>query len=127
MKLYNYFRSYAAYRVRIALNLKGITWEHVGVHLLKREHRSADYLALNPVGLVPSLVTDDGAVIAQSLAIIEYLDETHCSDKAEYIPGAKVYRGWDFGLTPACVQHDSEPWIRATLGGVTFLGDAVAV
>ena len=75
MKLYNYFRSSAAYRVRIALNLKGMAWEHVGVHLIKREQRSAEYLALNPTGLIPSLVTDDGAVIAQSLAIIEYLDE----------------------------------------------------
>ena len=75
MKLYNYFRSSAAYRVRIALNLKGIEWEHVGVHLLKREHRDEKYLALNPAGLVPTLVTDDGAVLTQSLAIIEYLDE----------------------------------------------------
>ena len=75
MKLYNYYRSSAAYRVRIALNLKGISWQHVGVHLLKAQHRSEDYLKLNPAGLVPSLVADDGAVLTQSLAIMEYVDE----------------------------------------------------
>ena len=75
MKLYNYYRSSAAYRVRIALNLKGVNWQHVGVHLLKAQHRSEDYLKLNPAGLVPSLVADDGAVLTQSLAIMEYLDE----------------------------------------------------
>ena len=76
MKLYNYYRSSAAYRVRIALNLKGMPWEHVGVHLLKGQHRAEPYLAVNPAGLVPALVADDGAVLTQSLAIIEYLDET---------------------------------------------------
>ena len=75
MKLYNYYRSSAAYRVRIALNLKGITWQHVGVHLLKAQHQAPDYLRLNPAGLVPTLVADDGAVLTQSLAIMEYLDE----------------------------------------------------
>ena len=75
MKLYNYYRSSAAYRVRIALNLKGITWQHVGVHLLKAQHRAPDYLKLNPAGLVPTLVADDGAVLTQSLAIMEYLEE----------------------------------------------------
>ncbi len=75
MKLYNYFRSSAAYRVRIALNLKGIAWEHFGVHLVKGEQRSPEYLKLNPAGLVPSLVDDEANVILQSLAIIEYLDE----------------------------------------------------
>ena len=75
MKLYNYFRSSAAYRVRIALNLKGLGWQHIGVHLLQGQHRAESYLALNPAGLVPTLVDDDGAVLTQSLAIIEYLDE----------------------------------------------------
>ncbi len=75
MKLYNYYRSSAAYRVRIALNLKGVKWDHIGVHLLKAQHRAEKYLAINPAGLVPTLVDDDGAVLAQSLAIIEYLDE----------------------------------------------------
>ena len=78
MKLYTYFRSSAAYRVRIALNLKGLAWEAVPVHLVKDggQHRKPDYLALNPAGLVPALEVD-GQVLTQSLAIIEYLDETH--------------------------------------------------
>jgi maleylacetoacetate isomerase len=77
MKLYNYFRSSAAYRVRIALNLKGLAWEHAGVHLVKGEQRSPAYLSINPAGLVPTLIDDDGAMLTQSLAIIEYLDEAH--------------------------------------------------
>jgi maleylacetoacetate isomerase len=79
MKLYDYFRSSAAYRVRIALNLKGIAPERAFVHLRRGDQRSDDYLALNPQGLVPALVTDDGTVLTQSLAIIEYLDETQPS------------------------------------------------
>jgi len=76
MLLYDYFRSSAAYRVRIALNLKGLAAERSFVHLRKGEQRSAAYLAANPQGLVPAL-TDGGTTISQSLAIIEYLDETH--------------------------------------------------
>ena len=77
MKLIGYFRSSAAYRVRIALNFKGIAVEHASRHLRKGEQFSADYAALNPQKLVPSLVLDDGAVLTQSLAIIEYLEEVH--------------------------------------------------
>jgi maleylpyruvate isomerase len=76
MKLYTYFRSSAAYRVRIALNLKGLKPENVFIHLQKNEQQSSDYLKLNPLGLVPTLIDGD-EVITQSLAIIEYLDEKH--------------------------------------------------
>jgi maleylpyruvate isomerase len=77
MTLHGYFRSGAAWRVRIALALKGITVNHLYHHLRRGEQRAPDYLALNPQGLVPSLVLDDGRVLTQSLAIIEWLDETH--------------------------------------------------
>ena len=78
MRLYDYFRSSAAYRVRIALNLKGVAPdERTFVHLRMGGQRAQDYLALNPQGLVPALALDEGAVLTQSLAIVEYLDETH--------------------------------------------------
>ena len=77
MKLYDYFRSSAAYRVRIALNLKGLAPEREFVHLRRNAQRSDDYLAVNPLGLVPVLVTDEGQVLSQSLAIVEYLDERY--------------------------------------------------
>ena len=77
MKLYTYFRSSAAYRVRIALNLKGLDYEAVPVHLLRNggEQLAEAYRAVNPSALLPAL-EDDGALLSQSLAIIEYLDET---------------------------------------------------
>lgn len=76
MKLYSYWRSTAAYRVRIALNLKQIDYEYKAIHLVKNggEQLQEDYKAINPQSLVPSLETDDGQVITQSLAIIEYLE-----------------------------------------------------
>ncbi len=76
MKLHGYFRSSASYRVRIALNLKGLNAEHLPHHLRKGEQRDPAYLAINPQGLVPTL-QDRDTVITQSLAIIEWLDETH--------------------------------------------------
>ena len=76
MKLHGYFRSSASYRVRIALNLKGLGAEHLPHHLRKGEQCAPSFLAINPQGLVPALEADD-AVLTQSLAIIEWLDETH--------------------------------------------------
>lgn len=75
MILHGYFRSTASWRVRIALGLKGLEAEQVFHHLRKGEQRAPEYLALNPQGLLPAFVTDDGKVLTQSLAIIEYLDE----------------------------------------------------
>jgi maleylpyruvate isomerase len=77
MKLHGYFRSSASYRVRIALNLKGLRAEQLPCHLRKGEQRAPAFLAINPQGLVPALQNDAGATLTQSLAIIEWLDETH--------------------------------------------------
>jgi maleylacetoacetate isomerase len=76
MKLFGFFRSSAAFRVRIALNLKGLAWEDSFIHLRRGDQRHDDYLAVNPQGLVPALEID-GRTLIQSIAIIEYLDETH--------------------------------------------------
>src|SRR5258708_16373279 len=77
MILHDYFRSSAAYRVRIALNLKGLQADRRYVHLRRGEQRGAPYLAVNPQGLVPALEIAGGRTLTQSLAIIEYLDERH--------------------------------------------------
>src|SRR5215472_16365914 len=76
MKLYGYFRSSAAFRVRIALNLKKLNYETAPIHLRRNDQSTADYLAVNPQGLVPTLVDGDRRLI-QSLAILEYLDEAY--------------------------------------------------
>src|SRR6202142_2589138 len=79
MKVYSYFRSSAAYRVRIALNLKGLAYETLPIHLIKDggHNRRPEYRAVNPQMRVPTLVAPGGEILIQSLAIIEYLDETH--------------------------------------------------
>jgi maleylpyruvate isomerase len=79
MKLYSYYRSSAAYRVRIALNLKQIEHSIEPVNLLKKAHKSTDYLAKQPQGLVPCLETDNGQFLAQSGAILTYLDRLYPS------------------------------------------------
>ena len=76
MKLFTYWRSQAAFRVRIALRLKGHAMEKVTLDLLAGDQFAADYQALNPEGVVPTLI-DDGAPLVQSLAILEYLDEKY--------------------------------------------------
>ena len=79
MKLYNYWRSSASYRVRVALALKGLSYEYVAVHLVKNEQLGEAFRALSPGQLVPALELDDAgaAPLTQSLAILEYLEETH--------------------------------------------------
>ncbi|MFO1059206.1 MAG: maleylacetoacetate isomerase [Dongiaceae bacterium] len=92
MRLYGYFRSSAVYRVRIALNLKQLPHDTVAVHLLRdggEQHRP-DYVARNPQGLVPALETNDGAILTQSLAIIEYLDEIR--PQPPLLPGGPLDR-----------------------------------
>ena len=105
MKLHGYFRSSAAYRVRIALNLKGLTAQHLPHHLRKGEQCAPAYLAINPQGLVPTLEGDDGTALTQSLAIIEWLDETYPSPPLlpkDPLRRAKVRA---FALAIACDIH----------------------
>jgi maleylacetoacetate isomerase len=105
MKLYSYWRSSAAYRVRIALQLKGIRAHYVPVNLLEAEHKSDDYLARNPAGLVPTLELDNGRCLTQSLAIIDYLESTHPTPAllpAEPLQKARVQ---SMAYTVACEIH----------------------
>jgi maleylpyruvate isomerase len=89
LQLYTYFRSSAAYRVRIALNLKGLDWQSLPINLATGEQRSAEYLKHNPQGFVPALHTA-GGLISQSLAIIEYLDE--CYPQPPLLPDSAIDR-----------------------------------
>jgi maleylpyruvate isomerase len=77
MKLYNFFRSGTSHRVRIALNLKGLAYEYAAVDLRSEQHLTPDFKAVNPQGLVPALVLDDGRVLTQSPAILEWLEERY--------------------------------------------------
>jgi maleylpyruvate isomerase len=105
MKLHGYFRSSASYRVRIALNLKGLNAEQLAYHLRKGEQRDPAYLALNPQGLVPTLQDDAGASLTQSLAIIEWLDEIH--PEPPLLPKEPLRRARvrAFALALACDVH----------------------
>ena len=105
MKLYDYFRSSAAYRLRIALNLKGVAPERAFVHLRRGAQRADDYLAMNPQGLVPALVTDDGDVLTQSLAIIEWLEETYPKPALLPADAAGRARVRSLALSVACDIH----------------------
>jgi len=105
MRLYGYYRSTAAWRVRIALNLKGVRVEQRARHLRRGEQRTPDYMRLNPQGLVPTLEFDDGTALTQSLAICEWLDETHPAPPLlpdDALARAKIRA---FALTVACDVH----------------------
>ncbi len=104
MKLYTFFRSSAAFRVRIALNLKGLAYEPAFVHLAKGEHRKSEYAALNPQTLVPTL-DDGGTLLTQSLAILEYLEETHPSPPLLPRDPAGRARVRSLALLVACEIH----------------------
>jgi maleylpyruvate isomerase len=105
MILHDFFRSSAAYRVRIALNLKGLQADRRYVHLRRGEQRAAPYLAVNPQGLVPALELGGGRTLTQSLAIVEYLEEKH-PIPALLPPGAED-RAWvrAIALAIACDIH----------------------
>jgi maleylpyruvate isomerase len=144
MKLYNFFRSGTSHRLRIALNLKGLDYEYVPVDLRTEQHLGAEYRALNPQGLVPALV-DDGRVLIQSPAIIEWLEERYPSPPL--LPGDPEARArvralaaivgcdvhpvnnrrilealrHDFGADDAAVQRWCARWITAGFDAVEAL------
>lgn len=121
LTLHSYFRSSTSTRLRIALAMKGLDYTTVAHHLRKGEQREAAYLAVNPQGLVPSLVLDDGTVLTQSLAIIEYLDEVQ--PEPPLLPAEPVARARVRAIAQA-VALDIHPinnlrvldYLRATFG-----------
>jgi maleylacetoacetate isomerase len=122
MKLYNYFRSSASFRVRIALALKGLDYEYASVHLLKGggQQFAAGFMAMNPAALVPVL-DDDGTVLTQSLAIIEYLDETRPEPPLLPAEASARARVRAIALAIACEIHPLNNlrvlnYLSATLG-----------
>lgn len=130
MKLYGYFRSSAAYRVRIALGLKGLSCEQAAVHLVKDggQQFSDAYRALNPQSLVPAL-EDGGVVLSQSLAIIEYLDETHPQPPLLPPDAAGRARVRSLALAIACDIHPLNNlrvlrYLKTTLGAGDEAKDA---
>lgn len=104
MKLYSYFRSSAAYRVRIALNLKALDHDVVAVNLLEKAQRGPQYLNVNPMGLVPTL-EDGGITITQSLAIIEYLDDAYPNRPIRLADPVQRALDRSLALTVACDIH----------------------
>ncbi|WP_298328467.1 maleylacetoacetate isomerase [Asticcacaulis sp.] len=105
MKLHGYFRSSAAWRVRIALALKGLDYDQVFVHLRHGDQRAPAYLKVNPQGLVPALEVEEGEVLTQSLAICEYLEEVY--PQAPLLPGTALERARvrAFAYAIACEIH----------------------
>ncbi len=104
MKLYGFWRSSAAYRVRIALALKGLSYDYVSVQLAKGEQYQPEYAAINPQNLVPVL-EDEGHLLYQSLAIIQYLEETHPEPRLIPIHPVERNRVRSLALIIACEIH----------------------
>ncbi|GAB7544393.1 maleylacetoacetate isomerase [Cupriavidus sp. CuC1] len=130
LKLYSYFRSSASYRVRIALQLKGLPYEYMPVHLLRDggQQLLPAYRALNPDALVPTLLDDDHVLI-QSVAMVEYLDETH--PEPPLLPGSALDRAYirALALEVACEIHPLNnlrvlKYIKHTLGVAEEAKDA---
>ena len=140
MKLFSFWRSLATYRVRIALNLKGVAPDEViQVNLMKGEQRAASYRAINPMMAIPALIDDDGPALFESLAIIEYLDETHpappllprdprgrarvrglaqlvaCDSHPLIVPRVREYLAHEFKFDEAAVNTWCRHWHTAAL------------
>ncbi|MFZ9813154.1 MAG: glutathione S-transferase N-terminal domain-containing protein, partial [Burkholderiaceae bacterium] len=126
MKMYGFWRSLAAYRVRVALKLKGIDYEEEGVNLLAGEQHDPAYLKINPQGAVPALILDDGTILSQSMAILEWLEETY-PQQNPLLPASPNDRARVRSLCHIAVS-DSHPLvvprIRSYLSKDLALGDA---
>ena len=129
MIVHGYFRSSAAYRLRIALNLKGLGHDFRPVHLRRSEQKADAFRALNPQALVPAVETDEGAVLTQSLAIVEWLDETH--PEPALLPADPVGRAKAraFAQVIACDIHPLQnlrvlAYLRETFGADQAACDA---
>jgi len=142
VKLFSFWRSLATYRVRIALNLKGLAPEVIEVNLIKGHQRDPQFRAINPMMAIPALVEGDGPVLFESLAIIEYLDETHpnppllpkepkararvrglsqivaCDSHPLIVPRVREYLAAEYKVDEAGVMKWAQHWHRAALSGL---------
>src|SRR5664279_688786 len=139
MKLFSFWRSQATYRVRIALNLKGLVPEVIEVNLLKGHQRDPKFREINPMMALPALVDGEGPALFESLAIIEYLDEVHpeppllpadprararvrglaqivaCDSHPLIVPRVREYLGAEFKADEAAIQKWAQHWHKACL------------
>jgi maleylacetoacetate isomerase len=142
MKLFSFWRSLATYRVRIALNLKGLSPEVIDVDLMKGHQRDQKYREVNPMMALPALIDGEGPVLFESLAIIEYIDEVHpkppllpsdpkararvrglaqivaCDSHPLIVPRVREYLAAEFKIDEAGVQKWAQHWHKAALGGL---------
>jgi maleylacetoacetate isomerase len=114
MKLYGFWRSLATYRVRVALALKGIEAQQISIDLLQGKQHASEYKAINPQSVVPALVVDGGVPLFQSMAILEYLEETH--PKPALLPGDARGRARVRGLAQIVVS-DGHPLVVPRIRG----------